>query len=101
MFLLPPCHGVSHQENSQKKKFEPQETARGMGTSCLKRAEKTNAEEGGKGKKVRTTSDNADGKFVSEKSMSAGAKCVSENSTTVGNVVRHRAVSTRSRCQEE
>ncbi len=64
-----------------------------MGTSCLKRAEKTNTGEGGEGKKVGTTSDDADGKFVSEKCMSgdgkfvsekcmsAGAKCVSENST--------------------
>ena len=34
-----------------------------------KRAEKTNTVEGGKGKKVRTTSDDAGGKFVSEKSI--------------------------------
>ena len=34
-----------------------------------------------KGKKVRTTSDDAGGKSVSEKSKSTGGKCVSENST--------------------
>ena len=46
-----------------------------------KRAEKTNTGEGGKGKRVRTTSDDAGGKSVSEKSKSVGGKCVSENST--------------------
>ena len=42
--------------------------------------EKTNTGEGDKGKKVRTTSNDAGGKCVSEKSKSVGAKCVSENS---------------------
>ena len=46
-----------------------------------KRAEKTNTGEGGKGKRVRTTSDETGGKSVSEKSKSTGGKCVSENST--------------------
>ena len=58
-----------------------------------KRVEKTNTVEGGKGKKVRTTSDDAGGKFVSEKSMSAGAKCVSENSTG------GKSGATREQCQ--
>jgi len=40
-----------------------------------------NTEEGVKGKKVRTTSDDAGGKSVSEKSKSTGGNCVSENST--------------------
>ena len=43
------------------------------------RAKKTNTVEGGKGKKVRTTSDDTGGKSVSEKSKSVGEKCVSEN----------------------
>jgi len=46
-----------------------------------KRAEKPHTEDGGEGKKVRTTSDDAGGKSVSEKSKSGGAKCVCENST--------------------
>ena len=44
-------------------------------------AEKTNTGEGDKGKRVRTTSDDAGGKSVSEKSKSVGGKCVSEIST--------------------
>jgi hypothetical protein len=47
----------------------------------VKCVEKTNTGEGGKGKNVKTTSDDTDGKSVSEKSKSSGAKCVSENST--------------------
>jgi hypothetical protein len=43
--------------------------------------EKTNNGEGGKSKRVRTTSDEAGGKSVSEESKSAGGKCVGENST--------------------
>ena len=42
---------------------------------------KTNTGEGGKGKRVRTTSYDAGGKSVSEKSKSVGGKCLSENST--------------------
>jgi hypothetical protein len=42
--------------------------------------EKTNTGEGGKGKRVRTTSDDPGGKSVSE-SKSAGGKCVGQNST--------------------
>ena len=49
-----------------------------------KRTEETNTGEGVKGKKVRTTSDDAGGKSVSEMSKSTGRKCVSENSTFVG-----------------
>jgi hypothetical protein len=41
----------------------------------------TNTGEGVRGKKVRTTSDDAGGKSVNEKSKSTGGKCVSENST--------------------
>ncbi len=50
-----------------------------------KRAEKKNA--WNKGKKVRTTSDDADGKSVCEKSKSAVAKCVIKNSTGGWNLV--------------
>ena len=46
-----------------------------------KRAKKTNTGEGDKGKRARTTSDDAGGKSVSEKSKSAGGQCVGENST--------------------
>jgi len=46
-----------------------------------KRDEKTNTGEGGKGKRVRTTSHDAGGKSVSEESKSVGGKCVGENST--------------------
>ena len=40
-----------------------------------------NTGEGGKGKRVRTTSEDTGGKSVSEKSKSTGGKCVSANST--------------------
>jgi len=40
--------------------------------------EKTNTGEGGKGKRVRTTSDDTGGKSVSEKSKSTGGQCVGE-----------------------
>ena len=83
MVLVPPRHGVSHHENlttfcfSRNFFFKPQATwPRAMG----KRAGNTNTGEGVKGKKVRTTSDDAGGKSASEKSKSTG-KCVSENST--------------------
>ena len=39
-----------------------------------KRDERTNTGEGGKGKRVRTTSDETGGKSVSEKSKSVGGK---------------------------
>ena len=45
-------------------------------------------EEGVKGKKVRTISEDAGGKCVSEKSMSTGGKFVSENSTQLAKVQR-------------
>ena len=43
-----------------------------------KRPENTNTREVDKGKKVRTTSDDAGGKSVSEKSKSTDGKCVIE-----------------------
>ena len=43
--------------------------------------EKRNTGQGGKGKKVRTTSDDSCGQSVSEKFESTGGKCVSEKST--------------------
>jgi hypothetical protein len=52
-------------------------TARAMG----KRAGNTNTGEGGKGKKVRTTSDDAGEKPVNEKSKSTVGQCVSEKSS--------------------
>jgi hypothetical protein len=58
--------------------FSPKQLgARAMG----KRAGNTNTGGGVKGKKVRTTSNDAGGKSASEKSKSTGGKCVSENST--------------------
>ena len=97
MFLFPPCdggpcHGVSHHENFTKKNLNPKKLlVEWVGTTS----------DDADGKFVSEKCMSGDGKFVSEKCMSAGAKCVSENSTKVGNVVRHRAVSTRSRRQEE
>jgi hypothetical protein len=41
----------------------------------VKCAEKTNTGEGGKGKKVKATSDDAGGKSVSDKSKSMDGKC--------------------------
>ena len=48
-----------------------------------KRAGNTSTGEGVKGKKVRTTSDDAGGKFVSEKSKSTGGKCRTNGLKTI------------------
>jgi hypothetical protein len=53
-------------------------------------------EEGVKGKKVRTISEDAGGKCVSEKSMSTGGKFVSENSTQLANLVQRAQLTTPS-----
>jgi hypothetical protein len=69
----PPCHGVSHTMKIYyffvffKKKFHPR-------AKMVKRNDKTNTGEGGKGKKDRTVSDDAGGKSLSDTSTSAGVK---------------------------
>ena len=56
----------------------------------VKRSDKTNTGEGGKGKKGRTVSDDAGGKSLSEKSKSVSGQCVGENSTGVkSSVIRN------------
>jgi hypothetical protein len=69
----PPCHGVSHCENWTTFCFFFKKI-------CIPRAkmvkwnDKTNTGEGGKGKKGRTTSDDAGGKSLSDTSTSSGVK---------------------------
>ena len=77
MLLLPPPDGVSHYENSNKtsllscfflkKKSIPR-------VKMVKRSDKTNTGEVGKGKKSRTVSDDSGGKSLSDASTSAGVK---------------------------
>ena len=49
----------------------------------VKRNEKTNTGEGGKGKRGRTDSDDVGGKSLSDTSTSARGQCVGESSTGV------------------
>ncbi len=69
--IAPPCHGVSHCENWTtfflKKNSNPR-------AKMVKRNDKTNTGEGGKGKKGRTVSDDVGGKYLSDTSTSAGVK---------------------------
>jgi len=85
VFLFSPCHGLS-----LHKKFDYflffwifvlVSKKNSILQTCKRAPGNTNTGEGVKGKKVRTTSDDAGGKSVSEKSKSTGGKCVSENST--------------------
>ena len=46
----------------------------------VKRSDKTNTGEGGKGKKSRTVSDDSGGKSLSDTSTSARGQCVGESS---------------------
>ena len=58
----------------------------------VKRSDKTNTGEGGKGKKGRTVSDDAGGKSLSETSKSARGQCVGESSTGVKSAVIRTSV---------
>jgi hypothetical protein len=68
-----PCHGVSHCENSTTSLFflKKNSTPR---AKMVKRNDKTNTGEGGKGKKDRTVSDDVVGKSLSDTSTSVGVK---------------------------
>ena len=73
----PPCHGVSHYENSKKNRllscfFYKNNSI--PSAKMVKRNDKTNTGEGGKGKRGRTVSDDAGGKYLSDTSTSSGVK---------------------------
>ena len=69
----PPCHGVSHYENWTTFLFFSEKNSIPR-TKMVKRNDKRNTGEGGKGKKGRTVSDDAGGKSLSDTSTSAGVK---------------------------
>ena len=76
----PPCHGVSHCENSttflffsKKKNFQKNNFPPGR-SKMVKRNDKKNTGEGVKGKKGSTVSDEAGGKSLSDTCTSAGVK---------------------------
>ena len=76
-FCCPPCHGVSHYENSKKNRLLScffSKTISIPRAKIVKRNDKTNTGEGVKGKKGSTVSDEAGGKSLSDTSTSAGVK---------------------------
>ena len=96
-FCCPPCHGVSHYENSKKNRllscfFQKKNSI--PGAKMVKRNDKTNTGEGGNGKKSMTVSDDAGGKSLSDTSTSAGAK-----STAIRTSVNIFEVSKRDKSQ--